>query len=163
MHHNLTMNNNHRNPLLRNKSSRVVNNLWYNHALYANHVSGGVQADIIGNKYKRGPLNPNAAWHEVGAFREHSDLSAPGSPSLYLKGNVGWHQTNPSGDQWIMTSALAGENGPDTGPMRVRWRRTTPLANTTHPIIAEPVANIEGSILPIVGASRRLGLPIAIA
>jgi hypothetical protein len=40
--------------------------------------------------------------------------------------------------------------------MPVRWRRTTPLANTTHPIIAEPVANIEGSILPIVGASRRL-------
>jgi pectate lyase len=82
IHHNLTMNSNHRNPLLRNKSSRVVNNLWYNHALYANHVSGGVQADIIGNKYKRGPLNPNAAWHEVGAFRGHSDLSAPGSPSL---------------------------------------------------------------------------------
>ena len=24
--------------------------------------------DVIGNKYKRGPLNPAAAWHEVGAF-----------------------------------------------------------------------------------------------
>ncbi|MCA1607324.1 MAG: hypothetical protein LC775_18070, partial [Acidobacteria bacterium] len=28
MHHNLTMNNNHRTPLLRNKSSRILNNLW---------------------------------------------------------------------------------------------------------------------------------------
>jgi hypothetical protein len=156
MHHNLTMNNNHRNPLLRNKSSRIVNNLWYNHKSYANHVSGGVQADIIGNRYKRGPLNPNAAWHEVGAFIGRGDLSAPGTPSLYLSGNVGWHQTNPAGDQWLMTSALAGENGPDTGPMPLGWRRTTPLANTTHPIVAEPVANIEESILPIVGASRRL-------
>ena len=41
-------------------------------------------------------------------------------------------------------------------PSPASWRRSTPLANTTHPIIAEPVANIEGSILPIVGASRRL-------
>jgi hypothetical protein len=40
--------------------------------------------------------------------------------------------------------------------MPLGWRRTTPLANTTHPIVAEPVANIEESILPIVGASRRL-------
>ena len=29
-HHNLTMNNSHRNPLMRNRSSRLVNNLWYN-------------------------------------------------------------------------------------------------------------------------------------
>ena len=67
LHHNLTMNNSHRNPLMRGRSSRVVNNLWYNHRSYANHASGGIDVDIIGNKYKRGPLNPNAAWHEVGA------------------------------------------------------------------------------------------------
>ena len=52
---------------------------------------------------------------------------------------------------------MSGENiSPEIGPIPAAWRRSTPLANSAHPIIAEPVANIEGSILPIVGASRRL-------
>ncbi|MGH9960539.1 MAG: hypothetical protein ACREBC_26040, partial [Pyrinomonadaceae bacterium] len=156
-HHNLTMTNSHRNPLLRGRSSRIVNNLWYNHRSYANHLSGGMSVDVIGNKYVRGPINPNAAWHEVGAtLNGGGGKQAPGNPSIYMLGNIGWHQTNPSGDQWVMTNQLGGENGPDTGAMPLAWRRSTPLANTTHPIVAEPVANIEASILPIVGASRRL-------
>ena len=42
MHHNLLMNNTHRNPLLKNKSSRVVNNIHYNHVFYSNQVGGNV-------------------------------------------------------------------------------------------------------------------------
>ena len=49
-----------------------------------------------------------------------------------------------------------GESGGFTGAMPTAWRRATPLANTAHPIIAQPVANIEGTIFPIVGASRQL-------
>ena len=40
--------------------------------------------------------------------------------------------------------------------MPVAWRRSTPLPNMTYPIIAEPVEGLEASLLPIVGASRRL-------
>lgn len=47
-------------------------------------------------------------------------------------------------------------NGPETGPVPTSWRRSTPLPNTTHPIVADPVANLEAIVLPIVGASRRL-------
>ncbi len=156
IHHNLVMNNSHRNPLLRNKSSRVVNNIWYNQRSYVTHVSGGMQLDNIGNKYKRGPLTGNSTWHEVGAFSGYSGLSAPGMPSVYMSGNVGWHQPNPAGDQWAMVNQIGGENGPDTGPMPTSWRRSSPMPNTAYPVIAEPVGNIEASILPIVGASRRL-------
>ncbi|MGH7945747.1 MAG: hypothetical protein ACREF9_12160 [Opitutaceae bacterium] len=157
LHHNLTMSTNHRNPLLRLKSSRVVNNLWYNHRRYATHMSGGASIDMIGNKYKRGPLNPKATWHEIGALLSEPCCSAPGTPSLYLSGNVGWHQTDPAGDQYLMTNEIrGGENGADFGPLPADWKRDTPLPNTTYPIIAEPVANIEASILPTVGASRRL-------
>ena len=157
LHHNLSMNNTHRNPLMRIKSGRLINNLWYNHKSYANHISGGVLADIIGNKYKAGPLRPNPAWHEIGATITGSGgKAAPGIPSLYIVGNVGWHQTNPAGDQTPLTSSIGGENGPDNGPMPVAWRRASAMANTTHPITAEPVADIEKSILPIVGASRRV-------
>jgi pectate lyase len=155
-HHNLVMNSGHRNPLLRNKSSRVVNNILYNHRLYSTHVSGGVTTDIIGNLYRRGPLRPNAAWHEIGGFTGHAGLSAPGVPSLFISGNIGWHQPDPSADQTPLTTALRGENGPDSGPMPGSWRRSTPLPDTEFPITPEPVGNIEDSILPTVGASQRL-------
>ncbi|MGH8605381.1 MAG: hypothetical protein ACREXR_22105 [Gammaproteobacteria bacterium] len=151
------MNNNHRNPYLRNGSSRVVNNLTYNQRFHANHVGGGIQADIIGNKYKKGPMfgQVNASWHEIQAFSGGAS-AANGTPSIYLSGNLGWSQTDPSGDQWLMARTVTGQNGAESGVVPTSWRRTTPLANTPYPIIAEPVANIEGSILPIVGASRRL-------
>ncbi|MGH7956204.1 MAG: hypothetical protein ACREH8_04245, partial [Opitutaceae bacterium] len=64
---------------------------------------------------------------------------------------------NPAGDQWLMTQTTGTAiNGGETGPIAASWKRSTPLPSTTHPIIAEPVANIEASILPNVGASRRL-------
>jgi len=94
MHHNLTMNNSHRNPLLRNKSSRLVNNLFYNQNFYTTQVSGGVLCDIIGNRYKDGPLGQ--ALKEVTAFAGYSNLSAPGTPSLYMSGNMGFAGTIPS-------------------------------------------------------------------
>jgi len=40
--------------------------------------------------------------------------------------------------------------------MPTAWRRATPQANTAHPITAEAVGDIEASIVPIVGSSRRL-------
>ena len=155
-HHNLTMNNSHRNPLAKNRSSRIVNNLTYNNKSYATQLGGGISADIIGNKYKKGPLNANAAWHEIEAYNCCNGSTASGAPSMYLSGNIGWNQTNPAADQWLMARTVGGENGSEGAAIAGAWRRVTPLANTTHPIIAEPVANIEGSILPIVGASRRL-------
>jgi hypothetical protein len=156
LHHNLSMSNSHRNPILRVKSSRVVNNLWYNQRWWVTRTAGGISADIIGNKYKRGPLNPTNGLHEVGILGVES-RSVTGLPSVYLSGNVGWKQTNPAGDQWLMAATvLNAVNGGEGGPIVASWRRAAPMANTTYPIIAEPVGNIEASILPTVGASRRL-------
>jgi hypothetical protein len=77
---------------------------------------------------------------------------------MYLSNNKGYHQTNPAGDQWIMASKVVGENGSDSSGISVpsTWRRGASLAKTKFPIIPEAVANIEASILPKVGASRRL-------
>jgi hypothetical protein len=81
--------------------------------------------------------------------------SAPGTPLLYLSGNVGWNQTNPAGDQYLMArTVLNSENGKEGGPVATGWRRATPLSNPIWPITAEPVGSIEASILPIVGALR---------
>ena len=161
-HNNLTMNNSNRNPLLRNRSSRVVNNLFYNLLLTGPRASGSTSVDLIGNKYKRGPLG---GWvSEMGAFVGYTTLNSSGAqvrsdigpPSVYLLGNVGFNQANPAGDQWVMIQQVNGESGSFTGAMPTAWRRATPQANTTHPITAIPVANVEAAVLPLVGASRRL-------
>ena len=77
IHHNLTMNNSHRNPLLRTKSTRIVNNLCYNHAqLRQPRKRRRARVDIIGNKYKRGPVDPIRTWHEIQAFAGNSTLRA---------------------------------------------------------------------------------------
>ena len=38
-------------------------------------------------------------------------------------------------------------NGPPAGTIPTGWRRTSPLANTAYPIIAEPVGNLGGKSL----------------
>ncbi|MFD2328092.1 hypothetical protein ACFSR7_02450 [Cohnella sp. GCM10020058] len=166
MHHNLIMNDTHRNPLLKTKSSRVVNNITYNQSFYLAQVGGGISVDFIGNKYKKGPLygvttyESNFFPHEIQAFPQavpYDNNTAHGDPSIYLSGNVGWNQTSPTGDQWLLTSKIAGENETETGAaIPAAWKRTTPLANTTYPIVAESVGNIENSILPTAGASQRI-------
>jgi hypothetical protein len=151
------MNNSHRNPLWKHKTGRVVNNLFYNQSFYTTQIGGGMQADIINNKYKKGPMYGRvyAGVHEIEAFSGNG-TTAPGTPSLYLNGNIGWNQTNPSGDQWLMAANTTGENGTETGTITNSWRRTTPIANTIFPIVAEPASNLESSMLSTVGASQRL-------
>ena len=157
-HHNLSIDNNHRNPLLRNKSSRFVNNIYYNNCYYINNVSGGVLFDAIGNKFRKGPcngsINPNVK--EIGLFAGYSGLSASGTPSVYLSGNIGWNQTSPTGNQWLLAEQINNEGGTRIGDAPAGWQRGSPQSAITYPIIAEPVTSIEASMLPHVGASRRL-------
>lgn len=158
-HHNLTMNNGHRNPLLVNKSSRMVNNIYYNQYFYTGQVGGGIMTDFVGNLYKKGPLYASGGFnfHEIQAWNGSNGNSLAGDPSIYLSGNIGWNQTSATGDQWLLTSRVTGENGSESaGAIPSTWKRTSPQSGTTYPIVAEPVANLEGSIASIVGASRRV-------
>lgn len=153
LHHNLTMNNNHRNPSVAAATMRHVNNITYNNQWRLVQLQSEglkIQNDFIGNIYKKGPLNSHA-----NSSNPHEFL-VNGEQLLYLSLNKGFTQPNPTGDQWIMAYQGGGSNGPEIGPIPVAWRRTTPLANTLYPIIAEPVATLEESMLPVVGASRRL-------
>jgi pectate lyase len=159
MYRNLMMNDNHRNPLLKNKSARVVNNLFYNQRFYVNQVGAGVQADIIANHYKRGPLNGSSAFREIQAWSTPNGSSPGGNPSVYVAGNVGWNQTNPLGTQLPMTRMVTGENGTESGAVPSEWFRSGPLPATRYPITAASIAEItsaSGSVVPTVGASRRL-------
>jgi pectate lyase len=156
-HHNLTMTNGHRNPLMKNKSGRVINNIYYNQYFYINQFGGGGQFDSIGNYYKKGPLYSH--FHEIQAFSGSGGGVVYGNPSLYISGNRGYNQSDEKGDQWVMANRVTNENGSEIGAIPLEWRRSTPLPSTTNPIVPEPVENIigeKGSIVPTVGASRRL-------
>ena len=145
LHHNLTMNNSHRAPLTRIKSTRMVNNLWYNHYFRGTILSGGVSADIIGSKWKRGPAGGDK--QAIGALAASIPQAAPGSPSIFLSGNIGFGQATIPSDQYSIAYQQSGEGGGVVGPVPAAWRRTSAMTNTAHPITAEAVTAIEASIL----------------
>ena len=84
-----------------------------------------------------------------------------------MSGKLGWHG-GANGDPWLLTHRVSGENGTQTGAIPETWKRATPLdamagidgiVPLAHPIVVEPaerIAAIDGSVVPTVGASRRL-------
>jgi hypothetical protein len=153
-HHNLWIDHTHRLPLLKNKSTRYVNNITYNYSFYAAQALGGISVDFIGNKFKLGPLDPGPI-HEFQFSEVDSGDGPVGTPSVYLSGNIGPHNSNPSGNQWVMAARVTGENGNETGTCPPSFQRSTPLTGP-FPIIADSASDLDSIMLPTIGASRRL-------
>jgi hypothetical protein len=156
MHHNLFMNNSHRNPMVEVPEYRHVNNLTYNQQLrmaQLQTVASFIKSDWVRNIWKAGPLNTNG----LGDGAQHP-LFASGAQSIYLEQNRGQTQPDANGDQWQLTALGNGQNGPEQGaPAPIGWQRFTPLTRAlTYPITAESVTTLEASLLPIVGDYRRL-------
>lgn len=153
---NFISNGTHRAPFLGHASGREVNDIAYNTKVHSNQLYGCIQYDGIGNIRKRGPYSATSYYEYEGLTFSSGTDACLGSPSMYLSGNIGWNQTNPAGDQWAMARQVSSYNGPPTGTIPTAWRRGSPLANTTYPITATAVGSLEASMLPDVGASKRL-------
>ncbi|MEQ1570885.1 MAG: hypothetical protein ABMA64_34970, partial [Myxococcota bacterium] len=152
IHHNLILNNNHRNPLFKGRSGRLVANLFYNQGFYVTQVGGGASVDIVGNEYREGPMNEG--FHEIQAWSASGTDARDGEPSLYVSGNRGWNQPDPDGDQVPLTYRVDGENGDEVGALDPGWLRAEPLPPPSHPIPhGEPLEDV---LVPTVGASRGL-------
>jgi len=156
IHHNLFMNNNNRNPLVKCKDARIINNLIYNWRWFATQISGGIKVDIIGNKYKVGPETDSSKNWEVTilSYKGYPSSGPPGDPSIYITNNIGSHQNNPDGDNWNML--WVNKSSPPVPPNRSACRRLTPLEELTPPITVHSVLDIEDMILDNVGASKRI-------
>jgi pectate lyase len=156
IHHNLVISADYRNPLAKNKTMRLINNIFYNYSFYATQFGGGVIADIVGNYYRAGPDTDSA--HEVQAFPGGNSESANGTLSLYLAGNKGPNQADPDTDNWSeMTAEVSRENGSEIGALSDdRYRRATPMPARYAAIPIDHVDDLEDTLLPTVGASRRL-------
>ena len=160
-HHNLLANFGWRAPLWKAKSGRYVNNIVYNRSSWALRIGGGAMMDVIANKWKSGSLaNPG---HEITAFPGGNAQTPSGNPSLYIAGNVGIHNpTNPAADNWTGNSGTslvwqcAAESGSETGALSTSYRRTSAMSAVGAAITAEAATDLEVSMLPAVGTSRRL-------
>lgn len=155
----LLLNFSHRVPLLKNKRARMVNNLIYNWSRYATHLGGGIHADLIGNRYKTGPLYLTGVGnyeYEIGSFPGGGSTTSAGDPSIYLSGNIGPHNADPAADNWLMIREISSENGSEVGPLSTQYRRNEPLAPVGAAIRLLPVSDLDDELLPTVGCSHRL-------
>ena len=161
IHHSMLANSSHRNPMIKNRSFRFVNSLVYNWSDWALAVHGSGQVDIIGNKFKTGPLymTESTKAYEIEATPiGNSTTATTGTMSLYVAGNVGPHNADPLADNWVMTRLidLESNGSAELGPLSESYRRLTPLPALLFPITAHDVATAETLVLAGAGASRRL-------
>lgn len=154
-HHNFFADHSHRLPETTHKSMRWINNIVYNWSFYASATLGAQASDFINNIYKAGPLNSGAQRYEL-HFSDQANGWDNGAPSVYLNGNKGPNQPDPSGDQWKMANKIAGENGKELGPVPANWRRPIPLPAEEFPMVADDTNNLENIVLASVGDSQRL-------
>lgn len=185
-HHNMIAAVDHRSPLVQGSNRvRWVNNISYIFNQFAGLLMGGIQMDWIGNKWVDGNLrdfngqigldNVHPILGERGD--NPSDLSDncsggnpctnPGPPLMYMVNNVGRSTPTPFSTPIPVTNVVndsgqksltsqGTEAGDLNSAMPSSWFRSTPNPTEQFPIVAEPVTNIDNSVLPEVGQSHRL-------
>jgi len=120
-------------------------------------AEGGVKMDIIGNRYIPANLNSGNTNHEFDFNNSQNsddpDGSNPGPPSIYVSGNIGPHQSDPGGNQVLMTSQ--GDEGGDNGKsVPSGWFRSSPMGGETFPIEADDEGDLDSIMLATLGNSR---------
>ncbi len=159
IHHNMFIHHYDRNPFLKHKSGRVVNNIAYNWSGYALATDGGVHLDIIGNLFVEGP-NYNAknsvmvislsGRKDAASFSE--DSCPMNCPRLFVADNVTPDNQTTNIDPWEVLSA----DWNSLTPVNLNYRRTSPLPYQSFPISILTASELEAHMVNIVGASRRL-------
>jgi hypothetical protein len=165
-HHNLSMSSNNRHPLAGDTTAtRIVSNLAYNWSRFGFGIQKGgrsstgvANVDWINNKAKGGP-NTEAGCVCYGNHMDYyltADHLGPGYYSAYLSGNIGYGQTSPPVDQWSLTSHAKGADFMSPAPAGYQRSPWEPLAGKHVPITQTAAVDLEGTILPDVGACWRL-------
>lgn len=167
VHHNLFAHNNNRNPKLKVKSFDIINNIIYNWGWWATGISGGVNADIVGNRYVSGG---SSGYRREVLWKPQDGTQATGpsgNPSICFSGNTGPHNNDQTADAWnymleqtdITTWGWPVINGvPTLTDVPLAYKRTG-LRATSQPAITIDQANDLNNLLlcfPGAGASQKL-------
>ncbi len=163
IHNNLFMSCKNRMPELKCRSAKLINNIIYNWGWWATGIHGGVSADIIANKYVRGPST--YSWPETDPEANYpiwlrTDWAGPeygpkGNASLYITDNVGPNHKDPKTDNWSMIVKAPVWVVANERPDRRVYGRDSVLAMYVH-CPADPVDKLDELLLPDVGAARCL-------
>lgn len=156
IHHNFFMSNSHRNPWVKNKDARVINNLVYNWRFFGLAFSDGQTIDIIGNRYRPGPTTTGRPAILYSRSTSSFDVQGvDGDPSIYISGNKSDEHPDPTADNWEMIEDAEGWSPTGNAPPR-DTRRDSPMQGAAFPIQPESVDRMETRVLDHAGASRRL-------
>ncbi len=140
LHHNYVANANHRFPLFKSKSGRIVNNVFFNWLSWASGVGGGASADFVGNYWFQGPAFQYGASiprpltiNKFDANPTCTSCGSAGTPSVYVANNVGPGQTSVGSNDWDNLVAYSEyEGASQCGYPGVLCSSTT--ASAYHPI-----------------------------
>ena len=166
VHHNLFAHNHHRNPLLKVKTVEMISNIIYGWQKYATQVGGGTTIDIIANKYVNQPGLSATNRREI-IWKPHDPENArppatgpTGNPSIYIKGNIGPHNSDPNADAWHTMLEMAdlkhwGYFEGHKTSVPTAHRRTTRRSTATQ-VKVDNAADLDNVLLPSIGACRRL-------
>ena len=144
-HHTLFANIGHRIPMVATSAFRMVSTITYNWDYFA-AAGGGSSWDFVNNKWVAGNMNnggnqgdphPVQFWMgQGGNCTSGPACDLPGTPSVYMSGNVG-----PQGTDYALTAEEPGtdaEGKPESAsPIRAAWRRSSPLPTLPFPITAD--------------------------
>lgn len=160
IHRNLLSHNQFRNPYVKNKNARVINNTVYDWEYWGMMIRGGIAIDIIGNKFKIGQGYLGENWTTDRGIRytspgDNGGYGVPGEPSIYIEGNADDYFPNPEQDNWNMIEQTTNDFQ-NKRRLDIKFRRYTQLTFEKWPVTVYPTDSIAQKYLPTVGASHQL-------
>lgn len=172
LHHNLFAHNTHRNPRVRSKGIKIVNNFIYNWFTRATETMLSTKADYIGNIFYHGPLSfvrdpltQERISRESFIFHDNCDnaeddygIVIPNqsdNASLYFSENIAPvipSMQDPSNDNWSMI-----KDQKKRVPLSLDNRRYDPILGAKFPIqYTTPTMSNMFSLLDDVGSNKLL-------
>jgi pectate lyase len=166
VHHNLFSHNGKRSPLMKVKTSDVINNIIYGWKYYPTQLSGGVIVDIIANKYVFQPSVHSGEDRKEIIWKPYNNSAATGpqgNPSIYFVHNIGPHNDNPEAtnawEKMTEMTALTHWGFPEGGQtvIPIEYKRDSRRI-TSYPITIDNVLDLDSILLAEngIGACMKL-------
>jgi pectate lyase len=160
-HHDLFVNVDHRIPEYNHSPARWDDNITYNFSGYGLQVLGATQSDVINNIWACNNMCPGSTFsgpHPIHSSDGNWPGSLPGTPSVYVAGNIGIGHSTPNSDQYgDLARQVDGEPGNEIGAFPSNWKRSSPLPSSNgFPITLDAAVNLWALLKPTVGNSRHL-------
>jgi hypothetical protein len=169
LHHNLFVHTQKRNGDLLGKQGQFINNLIYNWEWLPTVLAGAVQADVIGNTWKAGPITlasydqQRGGLHIVPAGKDRKVTDpegwwegVPGAPSLFLQDN----RYLPAGDLAKESNQLlcyyTERKQPCEHKLPPAWLRAETLPRNGKAITTQSASSAEALVLEQAGANQRI-------